>query len=462
MVWYLSIDGVKALFEPKNVAVIGASRDPSKTGHIILRNIVEAGFKGGIYPVNPKADKILGIKVYPNLKSIPEDIDLIVVVVPARIVPRVMEEAGEKGVKAAVIISGGFREVGPEGAKLEHEVVSIARKYGIRFLGPNCQGVNNPHLGLCASWPLIKAKGPLAIISQSGTVAATFEIWAESEGVGISKMAALGNKADINELDLLEYLGQDENTKAIAMYIEAVSDGRRFIRLAEEISLKKPIVILKSGRTEAGARAVASHTGSLAGSYQLYLAAFRKVGAIPVDSIEELYDVSKGLALLPRPKGNRVLIVTSSGGSGIISTDYVEMLGMKMADLRNEIATTLKSKLPPHCIVRNPLDVTGDANAERYNIVLNEVFKDEDIDIIITIFGDPIPNATEVVEKWFRKGKTIIPVYLGGGRVEEVEKTKMHSKGIPVFPTPERGVKVAKALWTYTEYLLKKKLIKSG
>ncbi|HDN75616.1 MAG TPA: CoA-binding protein, partial [Acidilobales archaeon] len=151
MVWYLSIDGVKALFEPKNVAVIGASRDPSKTGHIILRNIIEAGFKGGIYPVNPKADKILGIKVYPNLKSIPEDIDLIVVVVPARIVPRVMEEAGEKGVKAAVIISGGFREVGPEGAKLEHEVVSIARKYGIRFLGPNCQGVNNPHLGLCAS-----------------------------------------------------------------------------------------------------------------------------------------------------------------------------------------------------------------------------------------------------------------------------------------------------------------------
>jgi acyl-CoA synthetase (NDP forming) len=364
-----------------------------------------------------------------------------------------MEEAGQKGVKAAVIISGGFRETGPEGAKLEHEVVKTAKKYGIRFLGPNCQGINNPHLGLCASWPLIRAKGPLAIVSQSGTVAATFEIWAEREGIGISKMAALGNKADINELDLLEYLGEDPNTKAIAMYIEAVSDGRKFIELAEDVSRRKPVIILKSGRTESGARAVASHTGSLAGSYQLYLAAFKKVGAIPVDTIEELYDVAKGLALLPKPRGRRVQIVTSSGGSGIISTDYTEMLGLEMAKLKEDIADKLRKKLPSHCIIKNPLDVTGDADAPRYDATLEELFKDDGIDIIITIFGDPIEGATEVVEKWYGKGKTIIPVYLGGGEVEEVEKAKMHSKGIPVFPTPERGVKVAKALYEYTQYL---------
>ena len=449
----MAAEGVKALFEPRSVAIIGASRDPSKTGHIILRNVVEAGFKGALYPVNPKADAILGLKAYPSLKKVPGSVDLAVVVVPARFVPLVMEEAGEVGVKAAVIISGGFREVGPDGAELEREVVKVARKYGIRFLGPNCQGVNNPHEGLCASWPLIKARGPLAIISQSGTVAATFEIWAEREGVGVSKMAALGNKADINEIDLLEYLGEDEKTRAVAMYIEAVSDGRRFIEVADEVSRRKPVVILKSGRTEAGARAVASHTGSLAGSYQLYLAAFRKVGAVAVDSIEELYDVAKGLALLPRPRGDKVLIITSSGGSGIISTDCTEAYGMRMASLRGDVADSLRRKLPRHCIVRNPLDLTGDADAERYDSALEEVFKDPDIDIVVTIFGDPIPKASEVVGKWFRRGKTVIPVYLGGGDVEEREKALMHSRGIPVFPTPERGVRVAKALWDYTKYL---------
>ncbi len=446
--------GVKALFEAKSVAVVGASRDPRKTGYAILKNILDAGYRGKVYPVNPKADSILGLKAYPSVGKIPGDVELVVVVIPARFVPQVIEEAGLKGVKSAVIISGGFREAGLEGAKLEEELVKVARKHGVRFLGPNCQGVNNPHLGLCASWPLIKSKGPLAIISQSGTVAATFEMWAEREGIGVSKMAALGNKADINELDLLEYLGEDPDTKAIAMYIEAVSNGRRFIELAEEVSKKKPIVILKSGRTEAGVRAVKSHTGSLAGSYQLYLAAFRKVGAIPVDSIEELYDVTKGLALLPRVKGNRVQIVTSSGGSGIISTDYAELEGLKVVELREGVAKALREKLPPHCIVRNPLDLTGDADAQRYDMAFEELFKDPDIDIIVTIFGDPIPGVAEVVKKWLGKGKVLIPVYLGGGEVEEEERRKMHSQGIPVFPTPERGVKVAKALWEYSKYLM--------
>ncbi len=450
----MNVDKVRALFEADAVAVIGASRDPSKTGHAILKNIVESGYKGRIYPINPKADEILGIKAYPSLKDVPDKVDLAVVVIPARFVPQVIEEAGEKGVKAAVIISGGFRETGtPEGRELERKLVEAAKKYGLRFLGPNCQGVNNPHKGLCASWPKITAKGPLAIISQSGTVAATFEIWAEKEGIGISKMAALGNKADINEIDLLEYLGRDPDTKAVGMYIEAVSDGRKFIQVASEVTKVKPVVVLKSGRTEAGAKAVASHTGSLAGSYKLYLAAFMKAGVIPVDSIEELYDVTKGLALLPRPKGKNVQIVTSSGGSGIISTDYVESLGLRMAKMSDDVREALRKELPSYCIVKNPLDLTGDADAERYDTALNHLFKDEDIDIIITIFGDPIPGAAEVIRKWFDKGKVVVPVYLGGGEVEDIEKGKMHSMGIPVYPTPERAVKVVKALWTYTSYL---------
>ena len=446
--------GAKYLFDASSVAVVGASRDPAKTGHQILKNILEAGFKGKVYPINPKAPEILGLKAYPSLLEVPDNIDLAVVVVPARFVPQVMEDAGKKGVRAVVIISGGFRETGSEeGKELESSIVKIARKYGIRFLGPNCQGVNNPHKGLCASWPLIKSKGALAIISQSGTIAAAFEIWAENEGIGISKMAALGNKADVNELDLLEYLGDDPDTKAIGMYIEAVSDGRRFLRLARRITRTKPLVILKSGRTEAGARAVASHTGSLAGSYRLYEAAFRQVGAVPVDTIEELYDVTKGLALLPRPKGRNVQIVTSSGGSGIISADYVEILGLRIAEMKEEVKKALEDKLPSRCIVKNPIDLTGDADAERYDLTLSELFKDEEIDIIVVIFGDPITGAAEVIKKWFRKGKVIIPVYLGGGKVEEEERKLMHSAGIPVFPTPERALKVAKALWEYSSYL---------
>ncbi len=448
------IEKVRALFEAESVAVVGASRNPAKTGHVILRNILESGFKGRIYPVNPKAGEVLGLKAYPTLKELPEPVDLAVIVVPAKFVPSVIEEAGERGVKAAVIISGGFRETGTEeGKRLEAELVEKARKYGVRFLGPNCQGVNNPHKGLCASWPKITRKGPLAIISQSGTIAATFEIWAEEEGVGISKMAALGNKADIDEVDLLNYFGEDPDTKAIGMYMEAVRDGRKFIEVASEVTRKKPVVILKSGRTEAGAKAVASHTGSLAGSYKLYLAAFRKAGAIPVDSVEELYDVSKGLAFLPKPRGPRVQIITSSGGSGIISTDYVEQLGLKMATLSDEVKEALRKELPEYCIVKNPLDLTGDADAERYDTALKHVFRDESIDIVITIFGDPIPGASEIVKKWFMKGKVLIPVYLGGGDVEKVERRKMNESGIPAYPTPERAVRVAKALWDYTFYL---------
>ena len=440
-------------FFPKSVAVVGASRKPGKVGYELLKNLLKF-YKGRVFPVNPSADFILGLRVFSSLSDVPEPVDLVVVVVPARIVPQVMIDAGRKGVKAAIVISGGFKETGrEEGRKLEKKIVSIAKKYGIRFLGPNCQGVNNPHKGLCASWPKITGKGPLAIISQSGTVAATFEIWAEKEGIGISKMAALGNKADINEIDLLNYFGKDPDTKAVAMYIEAVSDGRRFMNVAAEVASKKPVVVLKSGRTKAGAKAVASHTGSLAGSYKLYLAAFRKVGAIPVDSIEELYDVAKGLAFLPKPKGSRVQIVTSSGGSGIISTDYVESLGLRMAEMSEEVKRSLKKKLPEYCIIKNPLDLTGDADAERYDNALEELFRDEGIDIIISIFGDPIPGAAEVISKWFSEGKVIIPVYLGGGEVENVEKSKMHSKSIPVYSTPERAVKVVKALWEYTQYL---------
>jgi acetyl coenzyme A synthetase (ADP forming)-like protein len=445
---------IRLFFEPDSVAVIGASRDPSKTGHVILKNIVEGGYKGRIYPINPSASEILGLKCYKSVLEVPENIDLAVVVVPARLVPSVIDELGVKKVKAAVIISGGFRETGTqEGRRLEEELKNKAISNNVRVLGPNCQGVNNPHVGLCASWPLIRSRGPLAIVSQSGTIAAAFELWAEEEGIGVSKMAALGNKIDVDETDLLEYLRDDAETRAIAMYIESVRDGRRFLRVATETSLKKPVVVLKSGRTPSGVRAVASHTGSLAGSYAIYYSAFRKAGIAVADTIEELYDIAKGLALLPRTDGERIQIVTSSGGSGIVSVDYAEMLGLRLASLEESSRESLRSELPTHCIVGNPLDLTGDADAERYDKVLKVLVKDPNIDVILTIFGDPIPGASEVIKKWFNSGKTIVPVYIGGGSVEVVERRKMHESRIPTFKTPERAVKVVKALVDYTRFL---------
>ena len=445
---------IRLFFEPESVAVIGASRDPSKTGHVILKNIVEGGYKGRIYPINPSANEILGLKCYKSVLEVPENIDLAVVVVPARLVPSVIDELGVKKVKAAVIISGGFRETGTqEGRRLEEELKNKAISNNVRVLGPNCQGVNNPHVGLCASWPLIRSRGPLAIVSQSGTIAAAFELWAEEEGIGVSKMAALGNKIDVDETDLLEYLRDDAETRAIAMYIESVRDGRRFLRVATETSLKKPVVVLKSGRTPSGVRAVASHTGSLAGSYAIYYSAFRKAGIAVADTIEELYDIAKGLALLPRTDGERIQIVTSSGGSGIVSVDYAEMLGLRLASLEESSRESLRSELPTHCIVGNPLDLTGDADAERYDKVLKVLVKDPNIDVILTIFGDPIPGASEVIKKWFNSGKTIVPVYIGGGSVEVVERRKMHESRIPTFKTPERAVKVVKALVDYARFL---------
>lgn len=444
------------IFNPSSVAIIGASRDPSKTGYVILNNIIKAGFKGKLYPINPKADEILGLKAYPSIESVPDQVDLAIIIVPAPIVPSIIEQCNKKGVKGIVIISGGFSETGAEGEKLEKAIVEIIKKSKIRLIGPNCQGINNPHVGLCASWPLITAKGPIAVISQSGTVGATMECWASDEKVGISKFVALGNKADVNEIDLIEAFSEDKDTKVISLYLEGVSDGKKFMEIAKKVTKKKPIVILKGGRTKLGAKAVMSHTRSLAGKDEVYDAAFKQTGVLRVDEIEELYDVSKALALLKLPKGNKVLIITSSGGSGILSVDLCEKLGIALPELPKKIKEALKEKLPPYCIISNPIDLTGDATAERYGIVIQECANAPEIDAFFTIFGDPIVGAAEVIKESMEKTeKPIVVAFLGGGEVEKSEKEKMQSYGIPVFPTPERGIKALNALIKYSRILSK-------
>lgn len=435
------------MFYAKSIAVVGASADPTKLGHTILKNLIDGGFKGDVYPINPKADEILGKKVYRSLVEIEGEVDLAVIVVPSKFVPSVLEDAGKKGIKNVVIITGGFREIGKEGEKLENKLLEIAKKYGIRIVGPNCQGINNTHNNMCASWPLITKKGKIAIISQSGTVAAAFADWLEMENFGFSCFVSLGNKSDVNEVDLIEFFGKDENTKVISLYIEGVKDGRAFMDVAKKC--EKPVVVLKPGITERGKKAVESHTKSIAGKDEVFEAACKQTGIVRARDFEEFYDFSKALAYLPKLDGNKVLIVTSSGGAAILAIDVLEKNGFDVIYTPKELKEKLKGVTPDHAILDNPVDLTGDANAEMYKNVI-ELSKDY-VDAILVIFGDPIEGASEVIEQCWR-GKPIVVCYTGGSEVERREKAKMQSNGIPVFPTPERAAKAMVALrWWYGE-----------
>ena len=444
------------IFNARSVAVIGASRKPGKLGYKILKNIIDADYKGKIYPINPKADEILGYKAYKSVLDVKEPIDLAVIVIPARFVPDTIRDCGKKGIKGAVIISGGFAEVGNK--ELEKELVRAVDETKVRVIGPNCQGINNPHIGLNASWPLVRAPGIISIASQSGTFFATIEMWAEEDKIGTSKSAAMGNKIDIDFDDLLEYYGNDKNTKVIVIYMEGVRNGRRFVEVAKEIAVEKPIVVLKGGRTEVGAKAVASHTRSLAGRDAIFSAAFKQSGIVRVSDLEELYDVAKAFATLVLPKGNNTLIITSSGGSGIMAADIASENGLSLPGIPQEAIKELREQLPDYVILHNPLDLTGNAYAELYKIVLLNTTIQKAFDSFIVIFGDPIEDAAEVIKEIMEKAeKPIATAYLGGGELQYKEIEKFRSFRLPVYSTAERA---AKALAYITKYATFKKKIK--
>ncbi|HJX74353.1 MAG TPA: acetate--CoA ligase family protein [Candidatus Deferrimicrobiaceae bacterium] len=427
------ISSLTPLFRPGRIAVIGASSNPEKMGFQIFRNILEAGFSGDVLPVNPKGEVILGRSSVRSAGEIPEGTDLAVVIIPAKLVPATILQLGERKVRSAIVITGGFAEAGEEGAALQDDLVRNAHRCGIRLIGPNCQGVNYPYHGLCASWPLITRRGEIAIVSQSGTVGAAFSDWASEDRLGFSAFVSMGNRADVDEADLIDFFADDPNTLVIALYIEGVKDAGKF--LAALRKCRKPVVIFKAGRTERGRKAAESHTRSLAGKDEIYDAVFRQYGVHRASTLEELYDFSKALAYLPPPPGPRTLIVTSSGGSAIIATDVAEEEGFRVAALPPDLAGRLKEILPAHCIVGNPLDLTGDTDADRYRKVLSAA--EGHYDVVMTIFGDPIAGAADVV----RPGRCDLVAYLGGADVEREERGKMHEKKIAVFPTPERAVK---------------------
>jgi len=423
-----------AIFRPKSVAVIGASTVAGKLGHDILENLIRAGFPGPIYPINPKADTILGLPAYKQIGEAPAPPDLAVVVIPAKAVTGAIEQCGQAGVKAAIVITGGFAEAGPEGEKLQEELAQTARRYGVRLIGPNCQGVNNPHQKLCASWPLLTTQGSMAFISQSGTVGAALMDWASQDHLGVSVFVSLGNRADVDEADAIEYFNQDPHTKVIALYIEGVKRPVYFLDALAAAT--KPIVILKAGRTEQGRLAAESHTKSMAGSDAVYDAIFRRYKVHRADTVAELYDFAKILAYYPKPRGKKLLNITSSGGAAILAIDAAERLGFQVPPPSPELRKKLREIVPPHCAVGNPVDLTGDVMSDPGLYIRVMAAARQEYDNLVLIFGDPIPDASQVVTP----GHPELVIFMGGADVERQEVPRIHARGVPVFPTPERAL----------------------
>lgn len=447
-------EDMKALFEPQSIAVIGAAREEGKLGNIILRNLVNSGFTGPLYPVNPKADEILGMKCYRSIMDIPGPVELAVIVVPSRIVPPVLEEAGKKGVKASIIITAGFKEVGKEGAELERKVGDIARRYGMRILGPNCLGLINTHHNMNATFTRnYPIKGRIAISSQSGAICTSILDWAKKTKIGFSKFISVGNKVDVDEADLLEYLGKDDQTQVIGMYIEGVNRGQEFLRQASETTKTKPILALKSGRTSSGAKAASSHTGALSGSDAVYEAALQQSGVVRAKTIDEFYDLLQVFGRMPLPDGDGVAIVTNAGGLGVMAADATSDFGLRLASFESETIEKLKSYLPPEANVYNPVDVLGDASAERYEFAINAVLDDPNVSMVVVVLAptdtvDIMAVANIVATFAGRTTSPLVAAFVGGEDCDQgIEVLK--EAGIPSYESPDRALKALSAMVQY-------------
>ncbi len=439
------------IFKARSVALVGASGDPSKFGHMTLDSLIQGGYQGRVYPVNPKGGEIMGLKVYSGLDQLPEAPDLVAVCVPARFVAGVLREAAGLGAGGGLILSAGFREAGrPD---LEAELAAVAAETGFRFAGPNIQGINYPPNRMCAMFfPVIKTRGPMAIISQSGTVTAALSEWADREGLGISAAVNLGNQTDLSESDYLEYLAGDENTGAVAMYIEGLKDGPRFLETARRVAGLKPVIILKAGSSSTGQRAAASHTGSLAGSHRVFQAVCRQFGLILAENLEHLYDAAKALALLDLNPGGRVFSFSTSGGAGTLGADAAEQWGLELPPLPLELKEELAGLgLSSLATLSNPLDLASLSIVDFEKSVM--AVQDRGLaEVFLLNFGDPVPRTPELVQSLREKTRTpLAAVFFGGGREEEQGRVALHRAGVPVFPSPERAMRGLAAAFSWAE-----------
>ncbi len=449
-------------FRPRGIAVIGASRDPSSVGYVIVQQLKKR-FRGYIYPVNPKYDEVLGLRCYPSVKQVPDPVDLAVVAVRAPLVPKIMEEIGERGIRATIIVSGGFAEIGGEGVELQKRVEEIAKKFGIRIVGPNCIGILDNDSGVDTFFlpedRLARPpKGAISIASQSGALLAMWIDWMAMKGLGVAKAVSYGNKIDVDEVDVLEYFADDPETKVVLLYVEGLRPGRgrKFIEAVRKVvSRGKPVIVLKGGRTSSGARAASSHTAAMASGYEIYRAVFKQTGVIEVDTMEEMFDVARAFLYSPLPRGRNLVIVTNAGGEGVLASDYAERYGLNVVQLPSDVKNELRAKLPPHVVVENPIDLTGDTDDERYRVVLETVLSKEFVDMALVI-APPHPPAMKgsfvdyIVDAHRRFGKPLAVVVTGGFIAEKYLKI-FEERGVPTYPTPERAVRALAALAQFAD-----------
>ncbi|MDK2913253.1 MAG: hypothetical protein PWQ79_168 [Thermococcaceae archaeon] len=431
-------------FYPQKVAVFGSFKKGA-IAYEILQNIVEGGFEGKIIPVNPKGGRVeIAGRSFEIRERLEESVDTAIIAIPARLVPELIDEIGPL-IKGAVVISAGFSEVGNE--ELERELVEKARKHGVRVIGPNCAGVFGVHGKFFGSFEVRVKPGGLALISQSGAFGGAALAMGNDEGIGFSAFVSYGNAADLNESDFLEYFADDKNTRAIALYIEGVRDGRRFLEALRYASSKKPVIVLKAGKSASGAKAAASHTGSLAGSYEIYRAAFKQARAIEVEEMEELFDAAKAFEMYEKA-GKRVVVVTNSGGPGVLATDKLERLGLEIAKLGEKTVEELRSFLPPQCSVKNPVDLIADADYERYRRTIEVVCGDENVDSILVICVPPIFIPSEEIARAVVDAdcnKPIVVNFMAGELVRRGVEV-LEENGVKNFPTPERAARALRWL----------------
>lgn len=455
----------ESFFNPKSVAMVGVSHHKGKVGYEILANMVAAGYEGKIFPVNPQADMIEGFKCYPDLQSIGEVPELVVIIVPAKVVPEIMRQCAKIKVKSVIIVTAGFKEVGEEGMELEEQIIRIAKRAGIRIIGPNCLGVIAPANKLNASFGgELPAEGIVGYVSQSGALLAAILDMANAKGIGFSRLVSVGNKADVDELDVMRAFGEDPDTKVIAGYLESITDGNAFVSQAEAISHEKPILLMKPGGTQAGAKAAASHTGSLAGDDTAYECVFERAGIIRCNSLKSQVDYIQAFANQPLPAGTNVAVISNAGGAGIMAADAIERKGLTFAHFSTDTIKQLGTNLPPAASLNNPIDVLCDALADRYEFALSVALDDPNVDIALVLLTpqamtDPVATAKAVVKIAGRKpGKLILACFLGASKMEEGARILREGK-IPCYDSPETAVRTIKVMTDYVRWRSRPKRI---
>jgi len=453
----MPVSDLTPFFEPAGVAVIGASANPHKLSHGILRNLINSTYSGGVYPVNPSAEEILGKPCYTDITAVPDPVELAVLVIPARATPQTLEACGQRGIHAAIIISGGFKEVGSGGADLEKECLDIARRYSMRLIGPNCVGAMNLHNGLNTTFINgMPEEGGIGFLSQSGAICGGVVDMVHGKKVGFSHFLSLGNEADVTETDIIEYLGADPRTHVIAAYVEQIRDGRRFLEVARRVSQIKPIVLIKAGRTSAGARAVSSHTGSLAGSHTAYQAAFQQAGVIEVQTFAELFDVALAFDTQPIPAGKNAVIITNAGGPAALASDSLSANGFTLGDLSEATRSELRAHLNPSAQVSNPIDMLGGAEPADYELAVRTALADPQIDAVIPLLVpqalvSPAGVAQAVVDAAQGAQKIVLACVVGDESVGEA-RLILQGNRIPMYTVPETMGRVLAAMRYYQDW----------